>query len=37
MKMISDVFERLGITEKTSYQSQGKMDTKQGSSFVRSA
>ena len=37
MKMISDVFEKIGITEASGYQVQGRMAKTQGNSFVRSA
>lgn len=37
MKMISDVFEKIGITESSGYQLHGRMAKRQGNSFVRSA
>jgi len=37
MRILNDIFERLGITEKSGYQSQGKIEKKKNNSFVRSA
>lgn len=37
IKMISDVFEKIGLAESSGYQFHGKIDKRQGNSFVRSA
>ena len=37
MKIIGDIFERAGLTEKAGYQSQGKPEQRKNNSFVSSA